>query len=258
MTHDLIYEIKEDVAWITINRESKRNAISREMIEALLTHLEEIDQEDEVRAVCITGAGHKVFCAGADLGAGQGSGDKGSLTGPRTFARLLKRMTDYDKPMIARVNGACLAGGLGLMLACDIAIASEDATFCTPEINVGIWPMMIGALMYRDIGRRQAMGMVLTGKRISARDALQMGLITQMVEAERLDEEVGNLLAQMTVKSPLVIRIGKKAFRRMEDMPLNDAVDYLCGKLGEVMSTEDAAEGIKAFREKRQPKFKGR
>ncbi len=152
-----------------------------------------------------------------------------------------------------RVNGACMAGGMGLMLACDIVIAKNDAKFGTPEVNVGLWPMMIGALIFRNVLRKKAMEMILLGERLTADQALNMGLITRVVLPEELDEEVTQILKTLTAKSPIGMKIGKEAFYAMADMPLEEAVDFLSGKIAEVAATEDAREGITAFIEKRKP-----
>jgi enoyl-CoA hydratase/carnithine racemase len=167
-------------------------------------------------------------------------------------------MARFGKPLVARVNGPCLAGGMGLMLSCDIIIARNDTFFCTPEVNVGIFPMMIGALLYRNANWKKAMDMVLTGRKITALEAENMGLISRAVEPERLDPEVQETLKVLTSKSPIGMRIGKEAFREMSDMPFDEAIDYLCEALGRVISTEDAMEGMMAFMEKREPKFRGK
>jgi enoyl-CoA hydratase/carnithine racemase len=159
---------------------------------------------------------------------------------------------------VARVNGACMAGGMGFMLACDIVIARDDARFGTPEVNVGLWPMMIGALIYRNTLRKKAMEMVFLGEKLNADQAQEMGLITRAVPADHLDQEVNRVLQSLTQKSPIGMKIGKEAFYAMADMPFEQAVDYLSGKIAEVASTEDAKEGITAFIEKRTPVFKGR
>ena len=256
MSDDLICETRGNTTLLTINRESRRNAISQEMITAFLTQLERLDQDPEVRAVCITGAGDKAFCSGADLAGSLSGQDR--MAGPRNYAALLKRMAAFGKPLVARVNGSCLAGGLGLMLSCDIVIARNDASFFTPEINVGIFPMMVGALLYRHVGRKKALDMVLTGRRISAPEAERLGLVTRAVEPERLDQDVNETLQLLASKSPIGTRIGKEAFRVMSDMPFDEAVDYLCEALGRVIATEDAQEGMNAFLEKRAPVFKGK
>lgn len=258
MTDHLLYELRGHAAYLTINRQERRNAITQEMIQGLMEHLDQIDGDPEVRAICITGAGDKIFCSGADLGLTLAGEDEHRLAGARNYAVLLKKMTEFGKPLVARVNGPCLAGGLGLMLACDLVIARDDAYFCTPEVNVGIFPMMVGALLLRHVGVKKTMDMVLTGRKIPAPEAAAMGLITRSVPPERLDQEVEDLLAGLTQKSPIGIQIGKRAFRETWDMPLAKAVDHLCKALGEVISTEDAAEGMKAFLEKRKPEFKGK
>jgi enoyl-CoA hydratase/carnithine racemase len=258
MSEDLLYEVKEGTALMTINREAKRNAISQEMIGAFMDYLDKAEKDEAVRAACITGTGEKAFCSGADLGAALAGGGGDPLSGPKNYAELLKRMTRFGKPLVARVNGPCLAGGIGFMLSCDIIIARNDTFFRTPEVNVGIWPMMIGALIYRNVLRKKAVDMVLTGRKIPAPEAERMGLITRAVEPERLDEEVQETLKNLTAKSPIGMKIGKDAFRVMSDMPFDEAVDYLCEALGKVVATEDAKEGITAFLEKREPNFKGK
>jgi enoyl-CoA hydratase/carnithine racemase len=255
---DLLYEVKEGAAFLTINRESRRNAISQEMIAAFLAHLDQADKDDDVCAVCITGAGEKAFCSGADLAVTTAEQGEDPLSGAKNYAQLLKKMAQFGKPLVARVNGPCLAGGLGVMLSCDIVIARNDAFFSTPEVNVGIFPMMVGALLYRNVGRKKAVDMVLTGRKIPAPEAESVGLITRAVEPDRLDQEVQETLKLLTSKSSIGMRIGKEAFYGMSDMPLEEAVDYLCEALGRAISTEDAREGMMAFMQKREPKFKGR
>ena len=161
MNEDLVYELRDQIAFMTINRESRRNAISQGMITAFLDYLDKADLDDGIHAVCITNAGQKTFCSGADLAVTLSGDDR--LSGARNYARLLKKLARFDKPLLARVNGNCLAGGLGLMLSCDIVIAREDVFFSTPEVNVGLFPMMIGALLYRNAGRKKITDMVLTG-----------------------------------------------------------------------------------------------
>lgn len=257
MTEDkpLRYHPDAQIGWITINREAQRNALNPEALKLFHQALDAVETDAAMRVVCLTGAGTKAFCAGADLGGGM---DADSREVFESYANLLKRLAGFPKPTVARVNGYCMAGGMGIMLACDMVIACEDAKFGTPEVNVGLFPMMIGALIYRNVLRKKAMEMVLTGSRLTAQEAMAMGLITRVVPREDLDAEVGALLDALVARSPIGMKIGKEAFHAMADMPFETAVDYLAGKLAEVAATDDAREGILAFLEKRTPKFVGR
>jgi len=257
MSNDLLYEVRDRVAFLTINREDRRNAISQKMILSFLDRLADVDQDNQIGAVCLTGAGEKAFCSGADLGVTLAEQGENPMSGPRNYARLLKQMAKCGKPIVARVNGPCLAGGMGLMLSCDIVIARNDAYFRTPEVNVGIFPMMVGALLYRNLPRKMAVDMALTGRKIPAPEAERMGMITRAVAPDRLDIEVEDTLKMLVSKSPIGTRIGKEAFRVMSDMPFEEAVDYLCEALGRVISTQDALEGMTAFLQKRPPRFTG-
>jgi enoyl-CoA hydratase/carnithine racemase len=257
MSNDLRYEVKDHTAYLTINREDRRNAISQEMLTAFHAGLDRADQDETVRVVCLTGSGDRAFCSGADLGLtlAREGGDR--LAGARNYAALLKKLARFGKPLVVRVNGACLAGGLGLMLSGDIVLARRDAAFWAPEVNVGIFPMMVGALLLRHLGPKKMMEFVLTGRKVSAPEAERIGLITRAVEPERLDEEVQAVLKTLTAKSPIGLRIGKEAFRAVGDLPFDEALDSLCEALGRAVSTEDAREGMTAFLEKREPNFKG-
>ena len=251
----LLYRVENGIAHFTINREAQRNAISLEVIELFLDYLDEADNDENSRAILITGSGEKAFCSGADLG-GAAAGD--IQAGFKKYARLLKRLAGYPKPVVARVNGACMAGGMGLMLACDIVIAKETAVFGTPEVNVGLWPMMIGALIFRNVPRKKAVEMILLGEKVAAARALEMGLVTRVVPPEKLDEQVDSILQNLVAKSPIGMKIGKQAFYAVADKPFEEALDFLAEKIADVAATEDAKEGITAFIEKRKPMFKGK
>jgi enoyl-CoA hydratase/carnithine racemase len=218
-------------------------------------YLDEAEKDEKVRALLITGAGDKAFCTGAQLSGGVNTGGKDIFA---SYAALLNRIVSFPKPTVARVKGFCLAGGMGFMLACDIVIASDDSKFGTPEVNVGLWPMMIGALIFRNVLQKKAMEMILLGERLSAQEALAMGLITRVVPAGDLEGEVKKVLAILTSKSPIGMRIGKQAFYAMVNLPLQEALNFLSEKIREVAGTEDAKEGITAFIEKRQPNFTGK
>jgi enoyl-CoA hydratase/carnithine racemase len=224
-------------------------------VELLHEYLDKVRDDADVRAVLITGVGEKAFCSGADLGGAAGDG-KGDVF--KRYADLLKKIVSFPKPTMARINGYCLAGGMGLMLACDIVVAKKGSKFGTPEVNVGLWPMMIGALIFRNAVRKRAMEMILLGDRMTADEALGMGLVTRVVDDADLDNEVDRVLKVLAGKSPIGMKIGKEAFYAMQDMGFEDALNFLSGKIAEVASTEDAIEGITAFIEKRDPVFKGK
>ncbi len=257
---DLLYEIKDRIGWITINREKQRNAISFEAIQGFLTYLDQAEADPEVRVVCLTGAGDRVFCSGADLGAAMqgapGEPDKRAMIFAQ-YARLLTRISEFPKPTLAKINGHCLAGGTGFMLACDIVIAREDALFGTPEVNVGLFPMMIGALIFRNVLRKKAMEMILLGEKLTAKEAMEMGMVTRIVPSQAFEQTTQKILAALAAKSPVGIKLGKQAFRTVEGLPLGPAIETLAAKLSEVAATKDAAEGITAFLEKRPPVFIG-
>jgi len=255
MDKDLIYQVDGQVAFVTINRAPARNAITPEAVGLFHAALDQAQADPLVRVVCVTGAGDKAFCSGADLGGGMQGDDRRSHFD--AYARLISRLAEFPKPTVARVNGHCLAGGTGFMLACDIVVAKASAQFGTPEVNVGLFPMMIGALIFRNVPRKKAMEMILLGQRITAAQALEMGMVTRVVPDAAFDAEVAAVLVALTAKSPIGLKLGKQAFAAIEQMPLAEAVRYLAGQLLEVAGTQDAREGITAFLEKRTPQFKG-
>lgn len=252
---DLIYRVDGPVATVTINRAPARNAITPEAVGLFHAALDQAQADPQVRVVCVTGAGDKAFCSGADLGGGMQDDDRRSHFD--AYARLISRLAEFPKPTVARVNGHCLAGGTGFMLACDIVLAKASAQFGTPEVNVGLFPMMIGALIFRNVPRKKAMEMILLGQRLTAAQALEMGMVTRVVADADFDAEMAAVLAALAAKSPIGLRLGKQAFSAVEQMPLAEAVRYLAGQLLEVAGTQDAREGISAFLEKRTPHFKG-
>ncbi|MFH2132671.1 MAG: enoyl-CoA hydratase/isomerase family protein, partial [bacterium] len=229
---DVLYEIKDRVAFLTINREQHRNSISPQAIELYFKYLDRAENDSGVRVVCITGAGDKAFCSGADLSSAMTEG--GGQDAFKRYADLLKRIAGFSKPTVAKINGYCLAGGTGFMLACDIVIAKEEARFGTPEVNVGLFPLMIGALIFRNVLRKTAMEMILLGEKLTARKALEMGMVTRVVPSEQLDSEVQSILDNLVEKSPIGMKIGKEAFYEVADMPFAEALDTLSARLKDV------------------------
>ena len=255
---DLLYDTKDGIATITINREKQKNAISPEAVRLFQEALESAQKDNDVKVVCITGAGDKAFCSGADLSASMGKGSEEEKEIFDRYADLLIRIYRFEKPTLARINGHCLAGGTGFMLACDIVLAREDVTFGTPEVNVGLFPMMIGALIYRNVPRKKAMAMMLLGERLSAAEALEMGMVTRIFPRAEFDRETEKILTALAQKSPLGMKIGKNALNHIESLPFEEAVHFLSEQLSIIAKTEDAREGITAFLEKRAPVFIGK
>jgi enoyl-CoA hydratase len=243
------------VARIVLDQPERRNPISPLTCGELVDAFGRAGADDRVRCVVVTGAG-KVFSAGGDLGRMQGHTETGVK--PSSFVELFPAMHALGKPIIAMVNGHALAGGLGLVVACDIAVASEAAELGMTEINLGLWPMMITAEIVRSVGRKQALSLMLGGDRISARDAERIGLVTRVVAADALETETMALAHKLAGKSPSAMRLGLRAFYDTQDQDLAPALAHLQAQLGAVLATEDAAEGIAAFFQKREPRWKGR
>jgi enoyl-CoA hydratase len=252
------YEADGPVATIKINRPDRRNALNTDVIRQISSHLYDAGSSDDLRAVVLTGEGDKAFCAGADL---TDIGSEGTVQ--QHFVRtelgdLFRTMRMSRLPIVARVNGHALAGGFGLMLACDLVVAADDVEMGTPEANLGLWPFMITAVIQRDIPRKVALELMLSGRRMEAADAAKWGFINRAVPRDRLDDEVRAVVESICAKSPLVLKLGKQSFYRAEDMSFDDGLDYLAGMLNLCLQSEDTAEGVSAFLQKRTPEWKGR
>jgi enoyl-CoA hydratase len=255
----VLYDVADGVATITLNEPATRNALSAEVLGSLISSFECARDDEAVRVVVLASSHDTVFSSGANLG---GFAADVALVhkhfGSDRFVGLFKLIVELGKPTLCAARGHVLAGALGIALACDLIVASEDATFGTPEINVGAFPFMIMALIYRNIGRKKANELLLLGERWSAQDALAAGLVNKVVPAGEFDAAVGEWATKLASKSPLIMRLGKEAMRRQLDMPLDDALDYLRAQLTLAISTEDIVEGVTAFFEKREPEWKGR
>ena len=255
----VLYEVADGVATVTLNDPEKRNMLSGQMLSELVAAMETARDSEAVRAVVLTGAGDRVFCAGADLG---GFAADASLIQKHyasdLFLEFFRLMPRLGKPSLCAANGHVLAGGLGLALSCDLVIAKDGATFGTPEINVGAFPYMIMALIYRDVPRKKVNEMMLLGDRMTAADAVTFGLANKVVAAEEFDAAVADWGTRLASKSPLLMKLGHDAMYRQADMPVDDALEFLRSQLSLTFTTEDIREGVQAFFEKREPKWEGR
>ncbi|HEX5763256.1 MAG TPA: enoyl-CoA hydratase/isomerase family protein [Solirubrobacterales bacterium] len=253
------YEVAAGVATVTLNNPEKRNMLSGQMLVELVEAMKRARDDEEARAVVLTGAGDKVFCAGADLG---GFAADAPLVakhfGSDLFLEFFRLMPRLGKPSLCAANGHVLAGGMGLALSCDLVIAREGATFGTPEINVGAFPYMIMAIIYRNVPRKKVNEMMLLGERLSAEQAVEFGLANKVVPAGGFDAAVTDWAGKLASKSPVLMRLGHDAMYRQQDMAVDDALDYLRSQLSLTFSTEDIVEGVSAFFEKREPEWKGR
>jgi enoyl-CoA hydratase/carnithine racemase len=259
-TDSVLFEVGGNgVATITLNDPDSRNALSREMLAGLIGAFERARDDEKVRCVVLASSHEKTFSSGANLG---GFSEETPLVhkhfGSERFVELFKLIGELGKPTVCAVRGHVLAGALGIALACDLVVASEDATFGTPEINIGTFPFMIMSLIYRNIARKKANELLLLGERWSAQEALAAGLVNRVVSEDEFDNAVADWAGRLAAKSPVIMRLGKEAMRRQLDMPLDDALDYLRAQLTLALSTEDVVEGVTAFFEKREPQWKGR
>ena len=256
----LRYEVDDGgVATIALDQPDTRNALSDQLLGELIAALEAARDESDVRCVVLSSTHDRVFSAGANLG---GFAADVPLVhkhfGTEKFPRLFRLLGELGKPSICAAGGHVLAGALGIALACDLIIAREGVRFGTPEINVGVFPFMIMALIYRNVPRKAANELLLLGEQISAEEAARIGIVNLVVPADEFDAVVREWARKLAAKSPVMMRLGKDAMFRQQDMALADALDFLRSQLTIAFSTEDIQEGVKAFFEKREPEWRGR
>jgi enoyl-CoA hydratase/carnithine racemase len=256
-TSEVKSEVSNGILKLTIDREAQRNALSPGVISGLLAGLEQAEKDAAVRCIVVTGAGEKVFCAGGDLG-GMSDGFLDGHDGRRGYGKLLMAFQTVKKPTVARINGHALAGGLGLALACDLAVATDAAGFGTPEIDRGLFPMMVLAFLQRHVGRKRALELLLTGDRLTAQKALEWGLVNQVVPAAELDTATNALATKLAGKSLAILALGRRSFFTAEDLPLSQSVEFLAAQLSLNVLADDAGEGVSAFLQKRPPKWADR
>lgn len=257
MNDAVLQERRGRALWITINRPDKRNAINADVIAGIRAGLRAAHDDADVRAIVLTAAGDKAFCAGGDLQ--PGAGFAFDLARPNVdYADLLRDAHAATLPIVARVNGTCMAGGMGLLCLADVAVAADHALFGLPEVKVGVFPMQVLSLLQRIAPPRKVREWALSGEPFTAAEALAAGLLNYVVPAAELDARVEWLLGRLTDKSPTAIRRGKYAMRAIEAMSFDEAIAYTESQIALLALTEDAKEGLAAFNEKRKPNWTGR
>ncbi len=256
---NILYAKNDKVATITLNRQKSLNALNTALLTELRDALDDAETDAVVRAIVITGSGEKAFCAGADITELVEKSPEEASKWSSWVQNLTNYMEKLKKPIIAKINGFCLGGGLELAMACDFRIASEKAVFGLPEINLAIIPGGGGTQrLPRLIGKTKAMEMLMCGEQIDAKEAFRLALVNKTVSADELDGEVDELIKKLLSKSAVALGILKDAVNRGIEMDLEHALDYEAECFGQALATEDAREGLKGFLEKRKPEFKGK
>ena len=257
----IVTEVKEQTGWIILSREERRNALNPQMLKELQAALSEFDNNADVVSIVLTGAGEKSFCSGMDLGGGEMMQlsflERHEVQ--RQFIDVFKKIRTLQKPLIGRVQGTALGGGLGLACACDLVVAAKEARLGTPEINLGLFPYIIMATLLRVANnRKKLLELMYTGEKITAEQAHTLGLVSDVVTAEELDQKVAEVTGKINQKSPAILRLGRRSFYNIQDMDYEEAMEYLSGMLALNMQAEDMVEGVAAFMEKRQPNWQGK
>ena len=257
--HDVVYDVGDRVATITLNRAERRNAVGPRMLRELLALLGEAKRDPAVHVVLLTGAGDKAFSAGADLSEMSADATETRRHQERgLFVELFLAMQGLGKPIVGCINGHALAGGFGIALSCDLLVAAETAQFGTPEVRVGLWPMMIMSIVVRNLGPKRALELFMTGERIDARTAQQWGFVNRVAPPDEVRAQARELALQLTRWSPLVMQLGRDAFSGIDGHDVEAALRYLQAQLTVVSLSDDFREGITAFLQKREPRFEGR
>jgi len=252
---EFVHASRQD-GWLmlTIDRPERRNALNAEVIGTLQDALDCARSDETIRAVVLSGAGDEAFCAGADLGGDAFAFDYAMPTS--AYANLLRTARTLNVPLVARVNGACIAGGMGLLAMCDLALAARHATFGLPEVKVGVFPMQVLAVLQAQLPQRCLAQLCLTGEPIDATRAREIGLVNEV--ADDLDAGLERLLSRLLANSPTALRRGMYAMKAMRSMSFEEAIAFGEGQLGLLALTQDAREGVAAFKEKRKPQWTGK
>ena len=257
MSEDLLIRRDGDVMTLTINRPERRNAISPAVVEGLSEAFRSSRHDASLRVMVLTAVGEQAFCAGADLATGQSF--KFDYAEPRLpMPEMYRLARDCNVPIVGRINGTCMAGGMGLLAICDLAVAADHALFGLPEVKVGVYPMQVMSVLQHLVPRRHLLELCLTGDPVDAHAARDMGLVNRVVPRTELDSAVNDLVSRLAARSPTAIRRGKYASYAIESMSFEESLRFMEGQIGLLAATDDASEGQLAFREKRPPRWTGR
>lgn len=258
MTSSVLIEKKGPALWLTINRPQVHNALNTDVIDGLINGFGQAMEDEEVRVVILTGAGEKSFCAGADLKPRDEQVGENfvSLSNDNPLVRLYRVIRACHKPIVGRINGIALGGGLGLVAACDLVYAASHAKFGTPEVKVGVFPMMIATYLIRQIPRRRFWEMAFLGEPLSVQEAVKWHLINEFSPPEELDERLNQVVKTICANSPNALRTGKKALDVMQDMTVDQTLALAQELIEKLSQSAEAQEGIKAFSEKRAPSWR--
>lgn len=252
MQEAVLYDVRRDAAWITLNQPEKRNALSDDVVATLLDHLRQANADAQVRAIVITGAG-SAFCAGADLK----SGGMRASASEHPFVTVMKLIWNGPKPVIARINGPAFGGGVGLAAACDISVAADSVAFSFSEVRIGVIPAMISVVVLPKLGPQQTMYLFLTGERFSAQRAVDLGLIHRAVPADQLDAAVNDIVGMIRLGGPNAVRAAKHLIRTVPTMSMDEAFRWTSELISGLFASAEAAEGMSAFIQKRKPNWAG-
>jgi enoyl-CoA hydratase len=254
----VLYDLADGVCTVSLNEPGTRNALSGELLSALIAALERARDDERARCVVLASTHETVFSSGGDLTGFSADAPLVAKHGEiERFPRVFRLLGELGKPSICAARGHVLAGALGVALACDLVVAADTATFGTPEINVGVFPFMVMALIYRNVARKKTNELLLLGERIDAHEAERLGIVNRVVAADEFDAAVRDWARRLAAKSPLLMRLGKDAMFRQQDMAFADALEYLRHNLTLTFATDDAREGVQAFFDKREPQWTG-
>ncbi len=254
---EILVEKRRRVLWVTINRPERRNAMNDEVLTGIGKALLDAESDAEVRAVVLTGSGDKAFCAGADI---KDAGEDAKVVfaaedKDHPMIEMFRVVERCHKPLIARVNGHAMGGGMGLVCMCDLVVAADHAKFATPEAKIGVFPMMILCVLLPQIPLRKLKEMAFTAEPLTARQAQEFGIVNQVVASDQLDAVLENLLDKILANSPVALQLGKEAFQAMQNMSLEERFKYAQPMIARLAETDDAQEGFTAFLEKRDPNW---